>query len=96
MDESVFWDNYFNVCTLSISIFFGMCIFAKRITKREVTAIAYTISYKVVCLLYLIIGYIIKKDVWMEKNIGFIVALGSAGFLAWFLTDLYKKHIYEI
>lgn len=95
-DNSTVWDDYFNFCSLGLSVFLGLCIFKKKWTNIETQGVTLIISYKIFCILYFVTGTLLNKRTWMEQNEFFVISMGLSAFVAWFVTCIRKRKNHEL
>lgn len=81
-DRGTFWVNYFytvNGYLICISLAYNLKL---KKTPREMAVIMFVLVFRILLLLYFIIGsFIIGNVAWMNSNIMFLCVLGISGFI---------------
>lgn len=79
-----------------LSVLLGYCALKRTLTQKEFQAIMFVFCYKIFCFIYLAIGYCTGNMKLLTENIFFICVIGVSGFLAWFLSNVFKKRKHEL
>lgn len=96
--RQVFWSIFFSIISYLINIFLCLVIFKacnKGLTNKELSGVMFLGIYKTLCIGFLVYGLIFGKISDMYENISFIIFIGLAGGLAWFMSKPIYGKLYE-
>lgn len=93
-DESDFWVRYFWLLNVFFGVLGYLFNYQKEKTDIEMTFITFFVSFRVLLMVYTIIGWIFATEAWMDSVIYFLIITFVSGFFAllyWYLKTLWKR-----